>query len=667
MTQQEQPEEDHLVSGKIDCPLCGKIFENKATLKIHFYVHAPQFPTTQVISEEPMEIIKEKTDAMRPEDMLLVEVKEEEKGTISAKFPNDPEIITYQWADLGNPGPTEAGNVVKVHRNQPTLSKNDKIMCPLCEYQFVNKGLLKNHFISQHSLQKTINIEILPKRRTDLEEHTEMIEHTGIKEHTDIKEHTEIKEHIEMKEHTEIKENTEPKNLDSEVDGFEWEESIQHGLDVTETDQTDFTPAENSSVDDIKPEVSKFKWEDSVEVALDETGKVVKVHKKKISVSQNGMIECPRCGEEFQNKGELKTHFIKEHSIQNTNESKIQGQIEPENCNGNVVSSFKWKDSVKLELSETGSLAKNRKRKLRVSGIGNIKCPKCESVFHSKGGLKHHFIVKHALKCKDEQGDQEVQKLCKQNDWNPWNKGKFSKKPVELKCKYCNLMFFNEQELLEHIQGYRDKNGKYICRETGCDQKYSHGLGSGHWSNPLQIHMMKHRGEEKSLSCKTCGHMFYTEHSLNVHSKDHTSKGFFPCDQCGKIFDLLRNLKTHLRLHNTEGFSPCSQCPKLCSTREQLEKHMAVHNKRRRFGCTICEARFKEAFVAKRHLLTHETIKTIECEDCDKKFSTTNAKDGHVKRVHKKERRHPCSNCDQGFHQASKLRMHFKKMHDVPI
>ena len=53
----------------------------------------------------------------------------------------------------------------------------------------------------------------------------------------------------------------------------------------------------------------------------------MKVHKKKISVSQNGTMECPRCGEEFQNKGGLKKHFIKEHSFQNTDESKIQGQI----------------------------------------------------------------------------------------------------------------------------------------------------------------------------------------------------------------------------------------------------------------------------------------------------------------------------------------------------
>ena len=96
MAHQEQPKEDQLVSGKIYCPLCGKNFQNKAMLKIHFYVHAPQFPTTQVIKEETMGLNKENNDAIRPEEMLLVEVKEEEIETKPGKSPNDPEVTIYQ-------------------------------------------------------------------------------------------------------------------------------------------------------------------------------------------------------------------------------------------------------------------------------------------------------------------------------------------------------------------------------------------------------------------------------------------------------------------------------------------------------------------------------------------------------------------------------------------
>ena len=67
MTQQEQPEADQSQSDKMECPLCGKDFEDKAMLNIHFYVHAPKFSTTQDIKEETSELNKEETDIIRHE------------------------------------------------------------------------------------------------------------------------------------------------------------------------------------------------------------------------------------------------------------------------------------------------------------------------------------------------------------------------------------------------------------------------------------------------------------------------------------------------------------------------------------------------------------------------------------------------------------------------
>ena len=299
-------------------------------------------------------------------------------------------------------------------------------------------------------------------------------------------------------------------------------------------------------------------------------------------------------------------------------------------------------------------------------------CPKCGKEFQSKGELKDHFLQDHAA-----QGTFEADDGSKEVGQEPLQEKKTSKQcritnlrmkketrvysPEEITCKYCNYFFPEIEEFKEHAQRYRDKDGNYICQEVGCDQKYIGGQGS--WSNALQIHMMKHRGEQKSISCEHCGNMFFTEQSLNAHSKDHTTRGSFSCDQCGKLFDPERNLKTHIKLHKTEGFSPCTLCPKMSSTSEGLEQHMQLHNKRRRFGCTICQARFKDSFVAKRHLLTHESEKSVICEDCDKKFRTNGMRDGHVRRVHKKERSHPCTDCDRYFFQASKMKTHLIKVH----
>ena len=193
-------------------------------------------------------------------------------------------------------------------------------------------------------------------------------------------------------------------------------------------------------------------------------------------------------------------------------------------------------------------------------------------------------------------------------------------KREEMICKYCYILFEETNSFKEHAKRYRDKDGNYICSESGCDQKYMRVSGQGNWCNALQIHMMKHRGEHKLLSCNTCENMFYTERSLNIHSRDHTRIGTFSCDQCGKLFDLGRNLKTHIKIHKNETTLPCSKCLKRCPTKDGLKQHMELHNQRRRFGCTICNARFKESFVAKRHLLTHEVTKTVKCDDCLKKF-----------------------------------------------
>ena len=192
--------------------------------------------------------------------------------------------------------------------------------------------------------------------------------------------------------------------MEPELDQFEWEDSI-NVLNVKDTFQEENgyfgdvpeTQAPINSETSIKPEVSKLKWEDSVEIALSETGNTVKIHKKKICLSQNGTVECPRCGEEFQNKQCLKEHFIKEHSTRGTNGTEVQGQIQPETETDNInnereVTHFKWKDSVKYERIENGSLVKVHKKKLHISVNGTIPCLKCGKEFQSKGELKDHFL-----------------------------------------------------------------------------------------------------------------------------------------------------------------------------------------------------------------------------------------------------------------------------------
>ena len=211
-----------------------------------------------------------------------------------------------------------------------------QIECPLCGKDYRNKALLKEHFIQNHTPQfpaaRRINEVIIEKK----EEEFIVVE--------------------------------------PELDQFEWEDSI-NVLNVKDTFKEENgyfgdvheTQLPINSENSIKPEVSKLKWEDSVEIALSETGNTVKIHKKKICLSQNGTVECPRCGEEFQNKQCLKEHFIKEHSTQGTNGTEVQGQIQPENETDNInnereVTHFKWKNSVKHERIENGSLVKVYKK-----------------------------------------------------------------------------------------------------------------------------------------------------------------------------------------------------------------------------------------------------------------------------------------------------------------
>ena len=464
-------------------------------------------------------------------------------------------------------------------------SGSENIQCPFCGQDFQNKARLKDHCVQVHVPEFSVS--------------------SAAKE-----------EIIELEEETNIKY---PK------------ETIYN-------------------VKEEENEASKFEWNDSVTVGLSETGKTVKVHKKKLSLSQNGAMKCPKCSTEFQNKKELKNHFINQHPVQDINESETQGhrgteqngfelennhfekyfksanhgfnEIEPENIMvDSKVSQLMWKDSVKLSRTETGTLVKVHKKKMHISGNGKMGCPRCGKEFPSKEELRGHFIQEHTTQGIDEPGKEskDVDEKGEQRE-NLYKNRKTSNlrktvkkeqrkmnKPEELTCKYCCVYFAEKNEFKKHVKRYSDKDKNYICSESECGQKYIWGNGKG--SNALQIHMMKHRGEQKSISCGTCGNMFCTKISLNIHRKDHTSRGSFNCEDCGKLFDLERNLKTHIKIHKNEANLPCSQCPKRCSASDRLKQHMELHNQRRKFGCTICNARFKDAFVAKRHLVTHEVKK----------------------------------------------------------
>lgn len=136
-----------------------------------------------------------------------------------------------------------------------------------------------------------------------------------------------------------------------------------------------------------------------------------------------------------------------------------------------------------------------------------------------------------------------------------------------------------------------------------------------------QIHLKNHRRSEGSFQCPDCGKKFFTQSTLQAHTRSHSHKDSeLQCKwpNCGKVFEQPYRLKEHERMHTGQKPYCCSfeNCKWSFPTASKLKRHQSTHINERKFHCTIgsCNKSFLRSEHLREHTLTHIGQRTYICE-----------------------------------------------------
>ncbi|XP_035456219.1 zinc finger protein 563 [Spodoptera frugiperda] len=172
---------------------------------------------------------------------------------------------------------------------------------------------------------------------------------------------------------------------------------------------------------------------------------------------------------------------------------------------------------------------------------GQYICYKCNDVFPSKRGLKHH-----SKSCSDN--EQLVEKV-----------GKFSCSQCAYRCQSPAILKIHE----------RTHSGEKPFSCTFCDYK------SGQKNNVAK-HILVHM-KEKPFRCQYCDYRCAQKNNLVVHERTHTGYKPFACPFCEYRTVQKPNLVKHMYLHTDQKPFSCDMCSYRCVQKTNLTKHKQRH------------------------------------------------------------------------------------------
>lgn len=172
---------------------------------------------------------------------------------------------------------------------------------------------------------------------------------------------------------------------------------------------------------------------------------------------------------------------------------------------------------------------------------GQYICYKCNEVFPSKRGLKHH-----SKNCSDN--EHIVEKI-----------GKFSCTQCAYRCQSPAILKIHE----------RTHSGEKPFSCTFCDYK------SGQKNNVAK-HILVHM-KEKPFRCQYCDYKCAQKNNLVVHERTHTGYKPFACPFCDYRTVQKPNLVKHMYLHTDQKPFSCDMCNYRCVQKTNLTKHKLRH------------------------------------------------------------------------------------------
>ena len=283
---------------------------------------------------------------------------------------------------------------------------------------------------------------------------------------------------------------------------------------------------------------------------------------------------------------------------------------------------------------------------------GKFKCKEgCDFISEEKKSLVEHFAIVH--------------------------------KEIDVfKCPDCGEMFFNMKPLANHLIKHHGIDIPLrtcpICMNTfATNAKYRTHVSYEHraswkcnqcnkyYRGRLALHAhISLCHEAPDLTCHICGKTTKSKNMFELHIKKHKNEEkTVKCTECDKYFHTSYEMKSHRRVHKKDRYL-CSQCEYSSASNSTLKRHIqTVHSDERNFICGTCGTAFKSKLVMAQHEVSiHLNQRNYECEVCGKKFKQSTHLSTH-RRIHTGDYAASCEKCGKQFVQKYNYKLHQLKCH----
>ncbi|XP_067675027.1 uncharacterized protein [Haliotis asinina] len=220
------------------------------------------------------------------------------------------------------------------------------------------------------------------------------------------------------------------------------------------------------------------------------------------------------------------------------------------------------------------------------------------------------------------------------------------------KCKCCNYLTFDKDDLLTH---FRDTHPRCIC--SICDFMAEHAY-------IIKRHMMRHNAQ--GCTCDLCGKVYKDQYILKMHIKmvHMPAEVLFECTVCSKKFTRKAHLKRHLRIHDPEKPFKCPHCEYRGCERSDISKHLLIHQDPKHV-CEVCGKAFRHVKNKELHVKRHNGQRDYKCGVCDFYGYTFTDIRKHIERKHADIKTLVCDKCGSAFKSEALLRDHQKDTCEV--